>query len=537
MSRNSTASRVILVIVLVLFLATAIFYVVDRRMGDRTVEIHVSATGDDAASGSSAEEAWRTLDRVSDAEIEPGTVIVVHGRVPGTLNLSGRNGTADDPIVVTSAPEKRGIIAAEDVAGIRISDSSYVTVRDIDVVDGSGLNDDGDAGQSPESAAKIPDGIVVWASTPGARGAGIRIERVAVEGLRNGIAVGAAGGGAGFDGVTVSHVAAVDNIRNGILFYSDELGERAHTDVNVSYSKVSGTTGITGATGNTGSGIVIGAVDGGVVEHNVAEDNGRLSDAVEGPIGIWAYSSSRVAIRNNLAEDNKTSNADGGGFAIDVDVDNSALIGNISRDNMGPGYLVFANSGLPTADNAVMFNASIDDSTNDSFHGAISVHGGLPQSPEGSTVEDLYIAHNTVVIGADSPAPALSIDGDVTGAEVIANFFDVRGYGGVIGARTLKDSDGAEFRCNAYSPGTGSAVGWLNGVTYIDFTYWWDLVDDPGSAVTDATIDDPDAEAADLIPDSPVTLGRDCEPVVSGDTTDLAGRKTDGKIFAGAVRP
>ena len=101
----------------------------------------------------------------------------------------------------------------------------------------------------------------------------------------------------------------------------------------------------------------------------------------------------------------------------------------------------------------------------------------------------------------------------------------------------MKDSDGAEFRCNAYSPGTGSAVGWLNGVTYIDFTYWWNLVDDPGSAVTDATIDDPDAEAADLIPDSPVTLGRDCEPVVSGDTTDLAGRKTDGMIFAGAVRP
>ena len=33
----------------------------------------------------------------------------------------------------------------------------------------------------------------------------------------------------------------MDNIRNGILFYSDELGERAHTDVNVSYSKVSGT--------------------------------------------------------------------------------------------------------------------------------------------------------------------------------------------------------------------------------------------------------------------------------------------------------
>lgn len=527
MTRRTTLIVFIAIAALVALLAAAVYYVSGMRPGGP--EFHVSADGSDEAAGTSADEAWRTLGRVSRETLEPGTTIYLHGDgIEGGLEIRGAAGTGDSPITVTSGPDGRASLLAGKSSGITIMDSSHVILRNIDIGPGS-------------ASGTATDGVRLWASGAEGSNTGITVEDVKVSGFGIGVSVGAAGD-SGFSDVTLSRIVAEDNIRNGILTYSEKRGARAHSNVWITDSAVTGTKGIPGAAGNSGSGIVMGAVHGGGIVRSNASDNGALSDAVEGPIGIWAYSSSHISITDNLSKDNKTGRADGGGFALDLDVDNSALARNLSMGNAGPGFLVFANDGETTGGNTVRFNASIGDATGADYHGGISVIGGLPVSPPGSTVDGLDITRNTVVMAEDSTAPALSFRGDVSDATVTANLLYALGSGPVIRAASTEAAEGVSYCGNAYHPGPGPvAVDYATDagpVEFIDFSWWWDAgYPDKDSVVTDSLPVGVDGDPFNLVQVDPVEMNPSCTVMWAGDDKDLAGADAGTAWSPGAVTP
>ena len=95
------------------------------------------------------------------------------------------------------------------------------------------------------------------------------------------------------------------------------------------------------ATRNTGSGAVLGSVRRGLVEQSRFYENGASSRASEGPLGAWAYDSTQVVIQQNVAYRNRTGDADGGGFGLDVNVSDSLIQYNLSYDNDGPGLQLY----------------------------------------------------------------------------------------------------------------------------------------------------------------------------------------------------
>lgn len=90
-----------------------------------------SERGDDAGAGTSAEEAWRTLNRVNDATLRPGDRVLLRrgGSWTGTLRID-RSGSKRAAIVVTSygrgqLPVVRGGSSCVELRG------SYLVVRNV----------------------------------------------------------------------------------------------------------------------------------------------------------------------------------------------------------------------------------------------------------------------------------------------------------------------------------------------------------------------------------------------------------------------
>jgi hypothetical protein len=168
---------------------------------------------------------------------------------------------------------------------------------------------------------------------------------------------------------------------------------------------------------DTGNGIVLGSVRGGLVEGSTASDNGAKCDARFGPVGIWAYDSTRVVIQHNVSFRNRTAGvADGGGFGLDLNVSSSILQYNLSYENDGAGYLLNGVPGNPTGGSVVRFNISHNDARNSTYYAGIQLHGA---------VADSQVYHNTVMIGPSRilrPA-ALRLAGELSGITVRNNIF------------------------------------------------------------------------------------------------------------------
>ena len=83
----------------------------------RATTYYVTHAGSDRAAGSSPEHPWRTIDRVNDAELEPGDRVLFagHERFIGTL-LPRHSGAPGNPITFSSFGGSRARIASVDGA-------------------------------------------------------------------------------------------------------------------------------------------------------------------------------------------------------------------------------------------------------------------------------------------------------------------------------------------------------------------------------------------------------------------------------------
>jgi uncharacterized repeat protein (TIGR01451 family) len=223
----------------------------------------------------------------------------------------------------------------------------------------------------------------------------------------------------------------------------------SHENVYVGYSLAYSNPGNRAMTTNSGSGIVLGSVNGGTIEHSIAHSNGIDCTAGECGVGIWTYDSNRVTIQYNESYGNRTgSTADGDGFDLDQNSSNCIVQYNYSHNNDGAGFLM-AHSPNNTAHygHIIRYNISENDGRKLSAYAGIQAWGRIRSS-------EIY--NNTIFL---SPNAA----GGLPRGILLTNW-----------AIETQDASGLHFRNNLiYAKGNNAFVevtsGQVNGATDILF--------------------------------------------------------------------
>lgn len=433
---------------------------------------YVSPSGDDANDGTSPELAWRSIARANEQRLEPGERLLFEGgeSFEGTLTLDAEDeGTPAAPIVISSYGEGRATLLAGEARGVVIYNTAGVTLSRLDVV-----------GAGRESNAE--DGIVAYVDLPG----DVKLEHIAIDDVtvtgfgKSGVVVGANEGNSGFRGVRITNTRSHGNAVSGITVYgawSETPTGYAMEDVYIGHCVVHDNSGVAGLSHHTGNGIVIGGVDGGVIERSIAYDNGWLNSAVGGPVGIWAWDSNDVVIQYNEAYGNGTdSTADGGGFDLDGGTTNSVLQYNYSHDNAGPGFLLAQYGGAPRpfANNVVRYNISQND-VRQNRYGAIHFWTASSEAAD-NPVRDVEVYGNTIFISASttggSPSALAFHSGGTRTVDVrIHNNLFVT-TDGVPLANIASGQEGLLVQNNAYWSSGGDFRIVTSGATYTDLSSW-----------------------------------------------------------------
>jgi Right handed beta helix region len=430
---------------------------------DRPTAYYVSPSGNDSAAGTSAAAPWRTLARVNTAKLRPGDRVLLQGgrRFTGQLVFTkGEAGAAADPVVVGSYGSGRARISTGTGSAITVYDTAGLDIRDLVI-----------SGRPAGRPAGI--GINLYSDLPGNRKLDhIVIDDTDVSHFVFGIAIGGGRAYTGFRDVWISNSTLHANLDDGLVSYAPSLDpahpQYAHEGIYISHVHAYDNPGDPSDTAkNTGNGIVLGNVQDASITWSTADDNGGRGAASQGPVGIWAYDSADVVIAHNVSYGNRTSNlSDGDGFGLDENTEDCDLEYNISFDNSGAGYLLYAAQTKASQEgNVVRFNISSGDGRRSRYYGGITLLGEI-------TEDSVY--QNTVVMPARRVGsnPALRLVGDMHGVSVRNNIFVTTRGGPVAIAATSLRAAAAVLQGNDYYATTGAwSVTWGNS-SYATLQAW-----------------------------------------------------------------
>src|SRR5262249_27200436 len=105
-----------------------------------------------------------------------------------------------------------------------------------------------------------------------------------------------------------------------------------------------------------------------------------------------AHNATRITIQYCKAYKNRTGGAaDGGGFDFDGGVSHSVMQYNWSRDNDGPGYMIwnYAHANRPITDNVIRYNVSDRDARRHAY-------GAIHLGTAGEPLRGILVHDNTV---------------------------------------------------------------------------------------------------------------------------------------------
>ncbi|BAT55526.1 parallel beta-helix repeat-containing protein [Nostoc sp. NIES-3756] len=433
------------------------FSVSGQKLAQTTVTgttYYISATGNDRNSGTSTNSAWRTIGKINNVIFKPGDRILFQGGTTFSGNLSfnaNDKGSASNPIIISSYGTGRATINAGTGKGIMVYNTAGYNISNLNVA-GSG------------AGTNTGDGIAFYNDLAGnIKLDGITIDSVEVQGFRNyGIGIGGWNQQSGYRNVRVTNVATHRNGKGGLVTYAQL--PNVNENVYVAYVRAFSNPGIPGDPTPTGSGIVLGGVNTGVIERSVAYDNGALNNAANGPVGIWAYDSTKIIIQYNESYRNRTGGtADGDGFDLDQNVSNSIMQYNYSHNNDGAGFLLCQgpNNSNHTG-NIIRYNISQNDGRKLNY-GGIHIYG---------YVRNAEIYNNTVFVqgGTTSIPSAIYIHNPVTNVRFRNNILQTKD--GVKLLDVASGSTGLAFQGNVYySTGSTFRIRW-GSTTYSSLDSW-----------------------------------------------------------------
>jgi len=416
---------------------------------------YVSTHGNDERSGLSRPEAWRSAERVNQQQFSPGDRILFEAGqdFDGPVRLDeDDSGTAKEPVVLgsydgeTDLSSQRATIQAREERGIDICNTSGLEIRGLNVA-GSGAK------------TNRRSGIIAY-TTPGKSAHHLTIENVEISGFgKHGISIGAWHNETGYRNVRIAHCETHDNWRTGIITWGPwGLGTYAHKDLYIGYSRAFHMRG--------GSGIALASVDGGVVEHTIAFENG---EEISGAVGIWAWDSNDIVFQFNESFGNRTTRVDGDGFDFDGGVTNSVMQYNYSHDNDAAGFLLAQYENAPFAmENIVIrYNISENDCRKKPY-GAIH----LWNNEDKERLKGIQIYQNTIYLtSAENNEPtAINIVSSTTNVSVWNNLFFTAGNEAIVSV--VPDQNGILFVNNAYWSGKNCfRVNWM-GENYHSLAEW-----------------------------------------------------------------
>ncbi|OKL39852.1 hypothetical protein A3841_15860 [Pontibacter flavimaris] len=424
---------------------------------------YVSRAGNDSYTGVSKTSAWASIDKVNATQFAPGDTILFEGEeiFPGSLGFGEEvKGTPQNPIVLGSFGTGRAVISSGTQKGFWLYNTSGFKIEDL-VFEG--------AGRTISTTA----GMEIYMDLPGSKLPYIAIHNVEVYGYREaGISIGSWDTDQGFRDISITNTSSHDNGDAGIAIWAQD-NLLPHQNVYIAHSKAYNNAGIPTKThSHSGNGIVIGGVDGGVIEYCEAYNNGWLNAWTSGgPVGIWCYTSNNVIIQHNESHHNKTGTTkDGGGFDIDGGSTNCILQYNYSHDNEGAGYLLAQfYEAKEMKDLTIRYNISENDGRKNGY-GAIH----LWSSGSNGGIQNAQIYNNTIYLtpSANGTPKAVWVQtGGATAATFRNNLFVTTGGVGLVQV-DAKVTANVRFEGNNYwSSGATPSFNWA-GKVYNSLTNW-----------------------------------------------------------------
>jgi len=325
-------------------------------------------SGNDRSNGTSPSAAWRSLEHASTVAFQPGDSLALKGGsiLSGSLKLVGVKG-------LTIQSFGRGIATIQGGAydGVFVKNSESIKIENLHIRGAGRKANDG----SGIRLLNVRSAVLERIDVRGFRIAGIRVD-------------------AGRD-ILISQSVANENGAAGIEVSGEYDGLHRSQRITIRDCKTISNAGDPkNLTNHSGSGIVVGAVDGCLIEYCEAAENGYdMPREGNGPVGIWAWNASKVIIQYSISHNNKSPGLDGGGFDFDGGVTDSIIQNCLSYNNVGTGYLIcqYSQGGL-WKNNIIQNNISYEDGFKNSQSGI-----ALYTPPEMKNISDALIENNTIV--------------------------------------------------------------------------------------------------------------------------------------------
>jgi hypothetical protein len=433
-------------------------------------QYYFSQSGNDVTGDGTQSSPWRSISKFNSLDLNPGdSAFFRSGDIfPGSLVLDSNDtgidatGNLIAPITISSyggGPLDRAIIHSDpNAAGLLAVDNGGIDLKNLEFLNGGSYQ--------TNSASGIQFSTDYSATTGLNHLSHIHIDNVASHGFhQSGLAIDATND-VGYQDVQVSNSQFYDNQFAGLEIGANKYTNLVHRDVQIDNVVAHDNQGLAGCTPHCGHGIILGQVDGAVIQNSAAYSNGLV--AGKGNVGIWTWQSNNVVIQGNTAYGNRSpSGADGGGFDIDGGVTNSIVQYNTSFDNAGAGFLLaeFAYAG-PMTQNVIRYNLSVNDGADN--YGAFTISG----SDSIDTASSAVIHNNTAVVDHNI---APSSRGTVWFANVYYSDLDfINNVLVALNGSALIDgttsSDKSKFLSNDYW--TDGAPAQIGGTTYPSISAW-----------------------------------------------------------------
>lgn len=429
------------------------------------ITYYISPSGNDNNSGTSTGQAWKTINKINSLSIAPGSIILFEGGgiFSGGIYIDNTDGNdASNPIVFSSYGTGKAIINSGTAIGFYAQNTQGITVSSL-IFEGTG------------SATSASDGVMFYNNmSNNTRLSNINITNLEVRNYgKTGISITSSVGNSGYknvliDGAHVHHIKTNGIITNG--YTSQSHVGWSHQNVTIKNSEVHDVTGYADPGTHRGSGIIMGQVDGGLIEKCTAHHNGSANTHCGGPGGIWAWDCNNIIIQSSESYQNSSgSGCDGLGFDLDGGVTNSIMQYNYSHDNDGAGYLLGQYANARTwSNNIIRYNISENDGRTNG--GGFTLFNG-----PGSSMSGCKIYNNTVY---QTPSPTNANVGaftiidwakNISGVEVYNNIFQTTGGANLIDipvgysaffAGNLYWSSGAAFKIKYQGATYSSVAAW-----------------------------------------------------------------------------
>jgi hypothetical protein len=433
-------------------------------------EYYFSALGNDQTGTGSQASPWRSISKFNSIDLTPGDSAffrsgdTFHGSLVLDANDAGTdpNGNLIAPVTIGSygGPSgSRAIIRSLPTAQALLAvDGGGFEVQDLEFANGGSYASNSFSGIQFRSDQSSSSALTHFQH--------IRLDNVVARGFHaSGLAIDATSN-VGYRDVEIKNSQFYENEFAGVEIGSSDWTELVHQNIRIDGVTVRDNPGYSGCSPHCGHGLVLGQVDGAIIENSIAASNGVV--AGKGNVGFWTWQSNDITIQHNTAYGNRSPmGGDGGGFDIDGGVTNSKVQYNASQNNAGAGYLLaeFAFAD-PMQHNVIRYNLSVNDGI-DSY-GAITISGEDATSRASSS-----IIHNNTIVVDRNVAPAsmgavLFLNSQHEEIDFVNNLFVALNGATLIDGTTTADK--AKFINNAYwTAGSPMLIG---GTAYASIEQW-----------------------------------------------------------------